>query len=100
MKLISITLALIFAVTPAYGHSGGTDSSGCHNSSTGRHCHSGGSDGAGLAALGDVLIVTGVVFSVWGIIMLVSDSSSGSLDEDATIELNEEDAKAGVLFRF
>lgn len=40
-KLILIALLALSNMAPAFAHSGGTDSTGCHNDrqSGGRHCH-------------------------------------------------------------
>ena len=103
------TLACILAITcapmHALAHSGGTDASGCHSGSVGRHCH--GSGGSGSVDAGDVLVAVGLSVALGGLIWLISKSSNSSLDEDALYgpEPVEEDAAvedlaSGVLFRF
>jgi hypothetical protein len=53
-----LTLSLLIS-TPAFAHSGGTDSNGCHtNTSTGDyHCHNSGSGGGGGGQLSQGAIV-------------------------------------------
>ena len=105
---LACTLAIIFAPMHAQAHSGGTDTSGCHAGTSGRHCH--GSGGAGAPSAGDFMLAVGLSFALGGLIYLISTSarsSNSSLDEDALYapEPVEEgaantDLAAGVLFRF
>ena len=65
-KLVSVGLCALLAfqaTIPAYAHSGGTDSMGCHReSSTGtRHCHNGGTSGGARSGDEDRLVVVGAV---------------------------------------
>ena len=42
MKILIASVMLLFllvSVEPAFSHSGRTDASGCHDSSSGYHCH-------------------------------------------------------------
>ena len=39
-KLVAATFIAILAITPAFSHSGGTNSAGCHAGSKPYHCHS------------------------------------------------------------
>ena len=88
MRLVAAVLALCLSFAPltALGHSGGTDSSGCHtNSSSGDyHCHSSGGTGDGGDSggrdldVGAIVLISLGVAAFVGVIAWLATKDSGS----------------------
>ena len=74
MKYIALLLSMLIAM-PVYGHSGRTNSDGCHNvrndrgESIGYHCHNGSGGGDRSDIDWECLILAGVI--VWAVVEIV-----------------------------
>jgi hypothetical protein len=119
--IITFVLAIALALLPipgtAFATSGGTDSNGCHNSSSeGYHCHgssSGGSSSGGSGGSADIGIILGVVVAaaviggaiLWGLHesgVQVAAGPSDLSENDALVVAEPwlQDAAAGILLRW
>ncbi|MCH9852744.1 MAG: YHYH domain-containing protein [Alphaproteobacteria bacterium] len=89
MKQLSILLITIFTINlcniqVAQAHSGGTDSSGCHNDNIngGRHCHNDGDDDSGGSLeVGDALLWLTIGIIIGYIICKAHDENYFSNDD-------------------
>lgn len=102
--LRALSLAALLAASPAMAHSGGTDANGCHNSSSGYHCHNGGGGGGGGVddsadtGVDGALIVIGILALVGIVIgIAVVGASSGRASNDVLVCVDNGDCADGYI---